>query len=331
MGHGGMGSTFKILSIDGGGIRGVIPAMFLAEIERRTGQPTSQLFDLIAGTSTGGILALGMTVPGDNGRPRYHATEGIDFYEEEGPVIFDQSLGRTMATVGNLTDEKYPSEPIEAALEKYFADAMLSHALTDVIITSYDIERRIPWFFRSSRARNSPAYDFPMKSVARATSAAPTYFETAKLETENGRNYYALIDGGVFANNPTMCAYVDAVRHYQGYEDRLMVSLGTGEYTRSIPYALAKDWGLVGWVRPIIDVLMHGVNETVAYQMESLLPHDDAGNQRYYRFQIRLDNQTDVMDDASPENMRALRLAAESQIRQNDRVIDQLCRQLTEK
>jgi patatin-like phospholipase/acyl hydrolase len=324
-----MGSTFKILAIDGGGIRGVIPGMFMAEIERRTGQPISQLFDLIAGTSTGGVLALGMTVPGEDGHPRYTANDGIGFYEDEGPAIFERSLWRTLATVGNLSDERYPSEPVEAALEKYFGDSMLSEALTDVLITSYDIERRIPWFFRSFRARSLPSYDFPMKWVARATSAAPTYFETAKLDAEDGSNYYTLIDGGVFANNPTMCAYVDAMRHYPGHDDHLVVSLGTGGYTKSIPYAGAKDWGLIGWVRPIIDILMHGVNETVHYQAQSLLSLAEDGRERYYRFQVQLDDHNDAMDNASAENLRALRLAAEAQIRQHDRTIDRLCAQLT--
>lgn len=325
-----MGKTFKILSIDGGGIRGVIPARFMAEIERRTGQPISQIFDLIAGTSTGGILALGMTVPDENGQPRFPAIRGIGFYENEGPIIFERSLWRMMSTMGSMADEKYPSEPMEQALEKYFGDAMLSDALTDVVITSYDIERRIPWFFRSSRARKFPDYDFPMKDVARATSAAPTYFETARVNAHDDTDYYPLIDGGVFANNPTMCAWVDAVRHYPGYDDYLVVSLGTGQYTSSFPYIKARDWGLIGWARPIIDILMHGVNETVDYQMQTLLPHDEFGVQRYFRFQVKLDNHMDMMDNASPENLRALRLVAEDQIRRNENVIDNLCQRLSE-
>jgi len=269
-----MGKTFKILSIDGGGIRGSIPALLMAEIERRTRQPISQSFDLIAGTSTGGVLALGLVVPGEDDQPRYTASECIAFYEEEGPRIFERSLWRAAASLASLRDEKYPSEPVEAALAKYFGDTMLSEALTDVLITSYDIERRIPWFFRSSRARERPDYNFPMKAVARATSAAPTYFEAARVETHDGSNYYPLIDGAVFANNPTMCAYIDAVQRYPGYDDYLVVSLGTGEYTRRFPYDEAKDWGLIGWVRPIIDILQHGVNETVALTpLPSTMPY----------------------------------------------------------
>lgn len=322
--------TLRILSIDGGGIRGVIPAMFMMEIEKRTGRRIAELFHLIAGTSTGGILTLGMTVPGEDGKPRYTARDGLNLYEREGPVIFKQTAWQTLSSMANLIDEKYLSAPVEGVLDRYFGEARLRDALTDVLITAYDIERRIPWFFRSKRALALPEYDFPMKFVARATSAAPTYFETARINTEDGTDYYPLIDGGVFANNPSMCAYVDALRHYPGYDEVLLVSLGTGQYTRRIAYGQAKDWGLVEWVRPIIDILMHGVNETVDYQMQSVLPITAEGRQRYYRMQVVLDPYTDKMDDVSPGNMRSLRLMAEAFIRDNAYTFDRLCRQLTE-
>lgn len=108
-----MADVFKVLSIDGGGIRGIIPAMVLAEIEDRTGRPVAETFDLIAGTSTGGILALGLTLPGDNGRPRYAAEELIGLYEEEGYGFASPSSSgvrepRTMLTVSDALDDVRP-------------------------------------------------------------------------------------------------------------------------------------------------------------------------------------------------------------------------------
>lgn len=88
-----MSKTIKILSIDGGGIRGIIPALILAEIEQRTGKPICQMFDLIAGTSTGGILALGLTRPDDTGQPAYRAEDLVRLYKTEGPVIFPGPYG----------------------------------------------------------------------------------------------------------------------------------------------------------------------------------------------------------------------------------------------
>src|SRR5512140_3512850 len=97
----------NVLSVDGGGIRGVIPAMVLANLERRTGRPTADLFDLIAGTSTGGIIALALTVPGPDGKPRWTASDLAQFYVTEGPAIFHHSLVRTLETGLGLLDEKY--------------------------------------------------------------------------------------------------------------------------------------------------------------------------------------------------------------------------------
>jgi patatin-like phospholipase/acyl hydrolase len=148
----------KVLSIDGGGIRGIIPALVLAEMEHLTKRPASQLFDLIAGTSTGGIIALGVTVPGEAEsagklEPRWSAQQLVDLYESEGPKIFHRSLLRTIETVDGLLEEKYAASGLEAALERYMGDTRLSEALTDVLIPSYDIQRHEPFFYKSFQPR----------------------------------------------------------------------------------------------------------------------------------------------------------------------------------
>src|SRR5438105_7913756 len=178
-----MGKMLRVLSIDGGGIRGIIPAMLLAEIEKRTGKRTADLFDIIAGTSTGGILALALTKPDSSKRPEYAAVDLIDIYLREGTAIFPPSIWREIETAKYTLDEKYPSEGIETTLKRHFGDARLRDSLSYVLIPSYEIEKRLPWLFRSERARNDPEhYDFPMWQVARATSAAPTYFEPPRID-----------------------------------------------------------------------------------------------------------------------------------------------------
>ncbi|MBZ0284648.1 MAG: patatin-like phospholipase family protein [Anaerolineae bacterium] len=315
----------RILSIDGGGIRGLIPAMVMAEIEKRTGRHTTELFDIIAGTSTGGVLALGIVKPDADGNPAFSAADGIKLYEEEGGAIFDLPMFQRIRSGGSLSDAKYPSDGVESVLKKHFGDIELKQALRDVIITSYEIERNIPWFFRSARAKTDPAYNFPMWQVARSTSAAPTFFEPSKLDVEGLEDYYALVDGAVFANNPTMCAYVDAKTRYQDSEGVLIVSLGTGELMKRAHYDEAKDWGLIGWVRPIINILMHGVSQTVDYQMKQLLPDIEGGMRQYYRFQTKLTEDTSEMDDTRPETMRSLKLLAEELIHERSADIDRLC------
>jgi len=325
-----MAEQVRVLSIDGGGIRGIIPAMILAELERRTGKRIFELFSLIAGSSTGGILALGLTKPNTNGLP-YRAQDLVELYEEHGGRIFSRSVWHRIHAVGNIAEEKYPAAEIEAVLNEYFGDARLRDAATDVLVSSYEIERRFPFFFRSSRARTETTYDFPMKQVARATSAAPTYFEPLKIDVqvEGTKDYYALVDGSVYANNPALCAYIEAATTHRRRNplDFLVVSLGTGQLTRRLPYDEAVGWGLARWARPILDVVLDGVSDTVDFQMRELLASDDQVT-RYYRFQTTLNSGNDDLDDASRTNIRVLKLLAEEMIRGSDRELSALCDQL---
>lgn len=288
----------NVLSVDGGGIRGVIPAMVLADLEERTGKPTCELFDLIAGTSTGGIIALALTVPGEDGKPRWTAQDLVGLYLTEGPHIFHRSLGKEITSGLGLLDEKYDAKPLEQALTKYMGDAMISAALTDVLVTSYDLEHRKPFFFKTDRAKEKPEHDWAMHEAARATAAAPTYFEPEKLTAQGAT--FALCDGGVFAANPAMCAYAEARRRHPRADIRL-VSLGTGQLTRPLHYEQVKGWGLIEWARPLFDVVFDGVSDATDYELTQLLPAAD-----YTRLQVELIGASDSLDDAHEENLEHL-------------------------
>jgi patatin-like phospholipase/acyl hydrolase len=315
----------KVLSIDGGGIRGILPARFLHELETKKKKPVNELFDLIAGTSTGGILALCLTRPDSKGKAKYSALDVLNFYEQEGKRIFNKSPWKSAMSLGNLVDSKYPAEGIEEVLDMYFGETMLSEALTNVIIPSYELEQRMPFFFKSRKAKDDKNYNFSMKQIARATSAAPTYFECLKLKASPPVDYFTLIDGGVFANNPSMCAYAEAKKMYGNNEEILLVSVGTGALTRRITYDDSRKWGLVEWARPLLDVVFDGVSQSVEYQLKQLLCQDD--NHIYnFRFQTKLDVGNDNMDDASKTNIRILKLKAEEMVNENSAEIERLCK-----
>lgn len=318
----------KILSIDGGGIRGIVPAVVLTEIERRTERRVSDLFDLVAGTSTGGILALGLSAPGDDGKPRYRAADLLNLYESEGATIFHRDPWHRVWAMENLLDQKYPTEGVERVLREYFGEVRVADALTDLLATSYDIERRKPFFFKRHRAVDDPDFNWLMWQAARATSAAPTYFEPARLDAENGRDYFALVDGGVFANNPAMCAYAEARHIWPKETSFIVVSLGTGELTRSIPYTQAAGWGLAKWAQPILGVVFDGVSDTVDYQLQDLCRDEATRVSGYQRFQVTLSTGNDDLDDASLTNIRALRLLAEDLVEKRDDDLEDLCHQL---
>jgi patatin-like phospholipase/acyl hydrolase len=314
----------KVLSLDGGGIRGIIPATVLAELELRAGRPAAELFDLIAGTSTGGILALGLSKAGPDGRPQFSADQLAELYEREGKHIFSRSIWHAIAALDNLIDEKYEANGLERVLQTYFGEARLKDAVTEVLVTAYELETREPWFFARHKARAKPdENDFPMRAVARATSAAPTYFEPLHVSEQPSR---ALVDGGVFANNPGLCAYVEALKLYDS-PDVLVVSLGTGQYTRPIRYRDAKGWGLAQWAQPILDVVFDGVSDTVDHQLKMLCVETE-GIERYYRFQAELDEASDDLDETDEANIARLKQQARRIIAAEDERLDRLAEQL---
>ncbi len=322
-----MADQFKILSIDGGGIRGIIPAMILTEIEKRTGKQIAEMFDLVAGTSTGGILALGLNKPGSDNKPAFTAEELVKLYDEEGPSIFSRSVWHRIRAIGNAVEEKYPSESIEGVLEQYFGDAVLSQSIADVLVTSYEIEQRRPFFFKSHKAKKNPEeFDYLMRDAARATSAAPTYFEPNRISITGPLERLALIDGGVYANNPAACALVEAISKFgKRPEDVYMLSLGTGELTRPIRYEDAKGWGLIQWAQPLLNVVFDGVSDTVDYQVNLILNQATAEKKRYHRLQLKLDQGNDDMDDASKTNLWALKLLATDLIEKHDDLLTEIC------
>ena len=309
----------KVLCIDGGGIRGLIPALVLAEVERRTGRRVAEMVDLIAGTSTGGILACGLSRRGEDGRPRFTAQELAGIYIEEGPRIFSRSLVKRVFSAGGWIDERYDDDGLEQALRRYLGDAMLSDALVPIFVTAYDIQGRFAFFFRSSRAVDDPTYDFPLTAVARATAAAPTYFEPVEVTDRAGARTYPLIDGGVYAVNPSMCAYADVVRGGPAGDLELMLSLGTGAHTRAYTYEQARGWGQLGWARPVLDMVFDGVADTIDFEAQGLM------GDRYVRLQTMLEIASDDLDDASPDNLDALRREAEQLIAASGPAIDRAC------
>ena len=292
--------------------------MVLAHLEEATGKRVADMFDLVAGTSTGGIIALALTLPGDDG-PAWRARDLVDLYEREGPRIFSRSVWHSVRSVGGAVEERYPQEGLEGVLQEYFGDRRLKEALTPVIVTAYELESRQPFFFKSRKAVTDASYDFPLRQVARATSAAPTYFEPLKLETSEPVGYYALVDGGVFANNPAMCAWAEASAGGVPADAKLL-SLGTGELTRPIHYDDAKGWGLVNWARPILDVVMDGVSDATDHQLGEML-----GPQRYLRLTTTLDIGNDDMDDASATNLHALKVQGQKLVDQHGDELTAFC------
>lgn len=198
---------FKILSIDGGGIKGLYSAKVLDHLEQQVGSPIGEYFDLIAGTSTGGLLALAVSL-------RKPASELVEFYKEKGPLIFSNNwfLSRHLRSFQQLfLRSKYRSESLRQALIEIFGTNTIGDAQNLLCIPSYNLTLGANRVFKYDHA-GLPGTDngMSMVDIGLATSAAPTYFPVHKLRGQ----YFA--DGGVWANNPSMCALLESLRFFAG-------------------------------------------------------------------------------------------------------------------
>tara|TARA_R110000765_G_scaffold120229_1_gene215826 strand:+ start:3442 stop:4476 length:1035 start_codon:yes stop_codon:yes gene_type:complete len=237
------GKPFRILSIDGGGICGILPAAILSELEQRYlgGQSVNRHFDLIAGTSTGGIIALGL---GRGLRSR----DALDLYMEEGARIFpsgnaaDRFFRRVRHTFRYIHDEKILNEKLRNA----FGDHLFGDSVARLVIPSFEGCHGEPWIYKTP---HHPDYrkdrHEQMVNVARATSAAPSYYPSFE------HNAYSYVDGGIWANNPVMNAIVDVLACFELDRRQIRVlSLGCGEsIVRVTPHM--RRAGLIGWRQAI--------------------------------------------------------------------------------
>ncbi len=270
---------FRILSLDGGGIRGLMSARLLQRLadEPSTGGWLEDV-DLIAGTSTGGIIALGLA-------HGLSPAEICDFFIEKGPAIFSDSLFDNVADLGNLIGAQYSAANLTRELAGVFGKTRLGDLRKKVVIPTFDLDnegdkdrsrRWKPKIFHNCPGPDSDAPELAA-NVARYTSAAPTYFPTAD----------GYIDGGVFANNPSVVAIAQAISSTNGRPERVglddivLISVGTGINLKHIAGG-ELDWGLARWARPLVDILMEGVSGIADYQSRQLLAD------RYLRIQIEL-------------------------------------------
>jgi uncharacterized protein len=310
-------NSIKVLSIDGGGIRGIIPAIIIDAIQQRLGKEPWQSFDLIAGTSTGGIITVGIGTACNNGKP-YSPQQLVDLYVQNGAAIFKKSI---FTGAKELVLPKYSPAGLETVLKQFFGDTQFKSAFTPLLVSSYDLQSQLPFFFKSHKIYRGEDFNWWVRDIARATSAAPTYFPPFHLA--RGTQDYALVDGGVFVNNPSMAAYAEARMLYGNAANVVVVSVGTGDRQDQIKYADAKDWGLLGWAKHIVPVLMDSVSEAVDYELKYM------PGCTYHRLQLKgLSQAAADMDNVTTENIANLEAIAKNYVATHTTDIDNACADL---
>lgn len=243
---------FRILSIEGGGILGAFAAGALAEIERSTGRRIVDHFDLMAGTSTGGIISIGLAM----GIPAARISQFyIDHGRELFPVVGYSSHWRAM--IRHLVQPKYGTDRLEVLLEQIFADEdgnpfLFGHAKTRLLVPAYDaLSGRIYLFKTAHNPRFVQDIEIPAARIALATAAAPTYFRAVRIERHNA----SYLDGGVWANCPALAAVVKATSFLNQHPSAIQI-LNVGTTTEPFNAIKWAHSGLFGWNRNLITLLM---------------------------------------------------------------------------
>jgi patatin-like phospholipase/acyl hydrolase len=257
-------SLYHILTLDGGGIRGVLTASLLERIEAEHPGFLAKI-DLFAGTSTGGILALGLA-------SGMTPTQARELYENMGASVFQRSLWREIRDLDKLIGPDYPNEPLKADLTNHFGDMTLGDLPKKVLVSSFDLDNQSidpakprswkPKFFQNFSGPGSDAAE-KVVDVALRTSAAPTFFPI----------YQGFVDGGVVANNPSMCALAQALNPATGgqnLKDIRLLSVGTGNNPAFLNPS-TDEWGLVQWAPHLITLMLDGSGGLADYQCAQVL------------------------------------------------------------
>ncbi len=331
----------KVLAIDGGGARGIIPSVFIAEIERRCGRPVHEIFDVVAGTSTGAFISLLLT----HAERPYTGDEIVQLYVDRAHDFFSRSLLWSIVSLGGWALPKYTGRSTERTLRDVLGEtATLRGARTEVVVPIYSLQQRYPRLEYLSRARAAlpvvPDFDFPIWKVARAATSAPGYFpgmELLSVPEGEARRAIHPVDGGIFANNPSIVGLTHAmqllaerghVMQGHGFATSdvrfVLVSLGTGYHDQPIPAWKPHWWGMLTWGVHLLDVMSDAQDWMVESQVRHMLPASHV-----LRLQPILEKPIDL-DDTRPATLAALRAFALKELAEESAALDAMCTLLKE-
>lgn len=320
----------RVVSFDGGGVRGVGPASWCTNFEHLTKKPMADMFNLFAGTSTGGIIATALTMENPNfsgqslcgakrntntsTRSLYSADSVVNLYINECKNIFKPRL-----FLGYLFMSKYKTKSAYATYNKYFGDVKLSQIRSDcdLLVTYYNLTNNHSAFFKSHKAKDpalSQNEDFYLKDIIASTTAAPTYFREFKLYTAyskdhpeiHSNNFISAIDGGVAANDPSACALTEAMSLYRKADAFLLVSMGTGNCVSEV-----NPRGLISWARNISNILMENTSEMSGHILKKFGIYSNKPV-FFSRLQFDISEAHTAMDNKMPANISYLKTQAES-------------------
>jgi patatin-like phospholipase/acyl hydrolase len=334
-----------ILSIDGGGIRGIVPAAVLAYLEKKIQEiqkdprlRLANLVDFVSGTSTGSIVGSMMLIPDDTEKefpkPKYEMQDIVDLYFTLGDSVFKKDFTNSLKTVFGLFGPKFPANNIEKPLLKYLDHYKMKDLIKPCMFAGYDIEKRQVNFYTNHDDKEKYAHYY-VKDVVRGSTSIPAFFPPARFQ--DGVDVNTIVDGGVFANNPSLASMIEVSKTiFQGEmeckrrspHDLIIISLGTGDLRKkSFPYKKSKKWGKAQWMMPVIDVLLSSHAEVTDYEMRKIFESYKSSH-NYHRINppILIGDSNGL--NASKENLILLLKDVENYIEQNKQRLHALAHEI---
>ncbi|KAL2613415.1 hypothetical protein R1flu_025107 [Riccia fluitans] len=313
-----------ILSIDGGGMRGIIPGRILAYLEAalktRSGNPNAKIadfFDVAAGTSVGGILTTMLFTNDGTGAPLFSGEETWKLIAEKGEQIFKIPRSqRAWKKLRGIMTPRYSTKYLEGILKQHLIRdgraLTLRDTLKPVLIPCYDLQSAGPFLFSRADALDCEAWDFSLWEICRATSAVPSFFKPANMTSVDGKTTCTAIDGGIVMNNPTAAAITHVLHNkiefpnVRGMRDLLVLSLGTGQFDQTYGYKKVRHWGAFQWAKPIVKIVLDGISDIVDHTISMSFGRRHRKN--YVRVQVSglPDRALMEMDDGSQANVNSL-------------------------
>lgn len=321
----------RVLSLDGGGVRGLIQALYLEYIEEVTGKPICDLFHVICGTSVGGINTAALTTPlskDEPNKPRFTAKDLISLYVKDSKKMFHK---RTFS-LNSFNTPKYSGKE----LRKVFKQKLInddgsyikwSDHIGHPITLAYNTHLRKIHYFNKKNATEKDSHNFYTHDIIRAISSAPTYYNPAKIENKPDsipelRDEFDLVDAGILLNNPVQAALLEVDKLYPENKKKLVVSIGTGVCQKPYYVKDLKNKGILKSAKKIIDMSLDNGMMTHDFMLDQ---EQSDLNLKYYRFQLNLGAENSKLDDTSKRNLSHLIALVNRDIEDNRKSLNELC------
>jgi patatin-like phospholipase/acyl hydrolase len=299
---------YNILSLDGGGIRGLILLKQLIKLEEELGKPLYTFFDLIAGTSTGAIIGVLLSLG-------FSAKELLDFYTIHGEKIFNKKWYRL-----GIFRPKYDDDYFNDVIKRYIGERTLKDVYTDVLVVGYDITTKDKLIFKSKKAKVDDKYNYSLFDVIRSTASAPTFFKPHQMNKSN--NY--IVDGGLVINNPSMISWIEVVNYDIKYDKVNIISFSTGTKEKPVTKKVIRG-GQLFWASPTVDILLSEQSQMTDYFMTALFARE---NGKYTRCISVIDKSSGKIDDVSKENIQNMLIDGDKSALNNLDIMRDFCKSI---